>query len=114
MGVSLAKGGNVSLTKEAPGLTSVLVGLGWDVRLSHIVPTGNYGYPSLFMNFADEIVPALAEYGAGARWYFLPTERLWLNPELLRVNHAPYSGAFTPYTAGLNGWAPMLQAVLAF
>ena len=32
MGVSLAKGGNVSLTKEAPGLTSVLVGLGWDVR----------------------------------------------------------------------------------
>jgi tellurium resistance protein TerD len=32
VGVSLAKGGNVSLTKEAPGLTSVLVGLGWDVR----------------------------------------------------------------------------------
>ena len=32
MGVSLAKGGNVSLSKEAPGLTSVLVGLGWDVR----------------------------------------------------------------------------------
>ncbi|MCX5214185.1 TerD family protein [Kitasatospora sp. NBC_00240] len=32
MGVSLAKGGNVSLTKEAPGLTAVIVGLGWDVR----------------------------------------------------------------------------------
>jgi tellurium resistance protein TerD len=32
VGVSLAKGGNVSLTKEAPGLTNVLVGLGWDVR----------------------------------------------------------------------------------
>lgn len=32
MGVSLAKGGNVSLTKEAPGLTAVVVGLGWDVR----------------------------------------------------------------------------------
>ncbi|MFF5933630.1 TerD family protein [Streptomyces sp. NPDC012508] len=32
MGVSLAKGGNVSLSKEAPGLTAVLVGLGWDVR----------------------------------------------------------------------------------
>lgn len=32
MGVSLAKGGNVSLNKEAPGLTAVLVGLGWDVR----------------------------------------------------------------------------------
>jgi len=32
MGVSLAKGGNVSLTKEAPGLKAVLVGLGWDAR----------------------------------------------------------------------------------
>ncbi|GAC55517.1 TerD family protein [Gordonia amicalis] len=32
MGVSLSKGGNVSLTKEAPGLTAVSVGLGWDIR----------------------------------------------------------------------------------
>ena len=32
MGVSLGKGGNVSLSKEAPGLSAVLVGLGWDVR----------------------------------------------------------------------------------
>jgi tellurium resistance protein TerD len=32
MSVSLSKGGNVSLSKEAPGLTAVLVGLGWDVR----------------------------------------------------------------------------------
>lgn len=32
MGVSLSKGGNVSLSKEAPGLTNVVVGLGWDVR----------------------------------------------------------------------------------
>ncbi|GIJ50909.1 chemical-damaging agent resistance protein C [Virgisporangium aliadipatigenens] len=32
MGVSLSKGGNVSLTKAAPGLTAVNVGLGWDVR----------------------------------------------------------------------------------
>jgi len=32
VGVSLSKGGNVSLTKEAPGLTAVVVGLGWDVR----------------------------------------------------------------------------------
>ncbi|MER8014433.1 TerD family protein [Streptomyces griseoluteus] len=37
MGVSLSKGGNVSLTKEAPGLTAVIVGLGWDVRTT----TGN-------------------------------------------------------------------------
>ena len=32
MGVNLTKGGNVSLTKQAPGLTSVVVGLGWDAR----------------------------------------------------------------------------------
>ncbi|MFF7249593.1 TerD family protein [Embleya sp. NPDC008237] len=32
MAVSLSKGGNVSLTKEAPGLTAVVVGLGWDLR----------------------------------------------------------------------------------
>jgi tellurium resistance protein TerD len=32
VGVSLTKGGNVSLTKEAPGLTAVTVGLGWDAR----------------------------------------------------------------------------------
>ncbi len=32
MGVSLTKGGNVSLTKQAPGLNTVSVGLGWDLR----------------------------------------------------------------------------------
>ncbi|RQR58861.1 TerD family protein [Burkholderia sp. Bp9126] len=34
MAVSLSKGGNVSLTKEAPGLSEVLVGLGWDPRVT--------------------------------------------------------------------------------
>ena len=32
MAVSLSKGQNVSLSKEAPGLKKVLFGLGWDVR----------------------------------------------------------------------------------
>ena len=32
MAVSLSKGGNVSLSKEAPGLKDILVGLGWDAR----------------------------------------------------------------------------------
>jgi len=30
--VSLVKGGNISLSKEAPGLSKVLLGLGWDAR----------------------------------------------------------------------------------
>jgi len=55
-----------------------------------------------------------SEYAGGVKWFFLPTERLWLMGELMRVNRAPYSGAFTPYTAGMNGWVPMLQTVLAF
>jgi hypothetical protein len=56
------------------------------------------------------------EYGGGAKWYILPTERLWMTAELFHIGngHAPYSGAFTPYTAGMNGWTPMLQTVLAF
>lgn len=54
------------------------------------------------------------EYGGGIKWFFLPTERLWLNAELFRVNKAPYSGSFTPYTTGMTGWVPMLQAVIAF
>ncbi len=54
------------------------------------------------------------EYGGGVKWHFLPTERLWLNGEVFQIERAPYSGAFTPYTAGMTGWVPMLQTVLAF
>jgi len=32
MALSLSKGGNLSLTKADPGLTKILVGLGWDAR----------------------------------------------------------------------------------
>ena len=32
MAISLQKGGNVNLSKEAPGLAKIVVGLGWDVR----------------------------------------------------------------------------------
>jgi tellurium resistance protein TerD len=32
MAVSLTKGGNVSLTKEAPTMKTTMVGLGWDAR----------------------------------------------------------------------------------
>ncbi|MDR0281577.1 MAG: TerD family protein [Paucimonas sp.] len=34
MAVSLSKGGNVSLTKEVPGLSEVIVGLCWDPRVT--------------------------------------------------------------------------------
>jgi len=54
------------------------------------------------------------EYAGGVKWHFLPTERLWLSGEVMRVNKVPYGGTFTPYTAGLTGWVPMIQTVLAF
>jgi hypothetical protein len=69
-----------------------------------------YGRGSMvFGEFGDSWEAAI-----GAKWYFLPTERLWLAAELMRVDGAPYGGTFTPYTAGLTGWVPMLQTVLAF
>jgi len=54
------------------------------------------------------------EVAGGAKWYLLPTERLWITGELMKVHKAPYGGAFTPYTAGLKGWVPMMQIILAF
>ena len=55
------------------------------------------------------------EYGGGLRWYYLPTERLWLNAELVHITGgAPYSGTFTPYSSGITNWVPMIQAYIAF
>ncbi len=54
------------------------------------------------------------EYGAGLKYFYVPSERLWFSAEVFHVSKAPYSGTFTPYTAGMTGWVPMLQAVLAF
>ena len=34
MAISLQKGGNVNLSKEAPGLKKVIIGLGWEPRAS--------------------------------------------------------------------------------
>lgn len=34
MAISLVKGGNVNLSKEAPGLTDITVGLGWNPRVT--------------------------------------------------------------------------------
>lgn len=41
-------------------------GDGWDVRLSHVVPLGNYGYPSLYKNFPAEHLQPLNDFGGGA------------------------------------------------
>ncbi|PQA54372.1 DUF7133 domain-containing protein [Siphonobacter curvatus] len=41
-------------------------GGGWNVRFSHLLQTGEYGYPTLFMHFTDEIIPALVDVGGGS------------------------------------------------
>ena len=40
-------------------------GAGWDVRVSHLIQTADYGYPLRFANFPDEIMPPLGAYGQG-------------------------------------------------
>jgi hypothetical protein len=54
------------------------------------------------------------EYAGGVKWYFVPTNRLWLSAEVMKVHKSPYGATFTPYTAGMNGWVPMVQSVIAF
>ncbi|NCG55353.1 MAG: heme-binding protein, partial [Proteobacteria bacterium] len=41
-------------------------GGGWNVRFIHHIQSGEYGYPMLFKNFTDEIIPALADLGGGS------------------------------------------------
>jgi putative membrane-bound dehydrogenase-like protein len=40
-------------------------GGGWDVRVSHLMQTADYGYSQRFANFPDEIMPPLGTYGQG-------------------------------------------------
>lgn len=60
MGVSLKKGGNVSLTKEAPTMKTAIAGLGWDMRV-----TDGSAFDldaSVFMVGADEKVISDASF----------------------------------------------------
>jgi putative membrane-bound dehydrogenase-like protein len=41
-------------------------GGGWNVRVSHILQGAEYGYPSRYINYADETMPPLADYGGGS------------------------------------------------
>jgi putative heme-binding domain-containing protein len=41
-------------------------GGGWNVRFSHVIQSGEYGYPSRFINFTEETMPTLADYGGGS------------------------------------------------
>ena len=52
-------------------------GGGWNIRFLHHLQSGEYGYPSLFKNFTDEIIPALVDVGGGSGTgsYFMDDNR---------------------------------------
>ena len=41
-------------------------GGGWNIRFSHQLQTGEYGYPLLFKHYTEEIIPALVDVGGGS------------------------------------------------
>ncbi len=41
-------------------------GNGWGSRVTHMQRGANYGYPNLFKNYADELIPPVADYGGGS------------------------------------------------
>lgn len=41
-------------------------GGGWNIRFSHHIQSGEYGYPVLFKHFTNEIIPGLADLGGGS------------------------------------------------
>lgn len=41
-------------------------GGGWDVRFHHFTGLEDHGYPRLYINFNDEIIQPLADYGGGS------------------------------------------------
>lgn len=41
-------------------------GGGWNIRFSHHIQSGEYGYPILFKHFTEEIIPALVDLGGGS------------------------------------------------
>jgi putative heme-binding domain-containing protein len=61
-------------------------GGGWNIRFSHHLQSGEYGYPVLFQHFTDEILPALVDVGGGSGTGALfMDEPTW--PE--KYNHVP-------------------------
>jgi HEAT repeat protein len=56
-------------------------GDGWWSRVAHLERNANYGYPSFYVNFEDEMIPCIADYGSGSATgsYFVQDAR-WPAP----------------------------------
>ena len=84
-------------------------GGGWNIRFSHQIQSGEYGYPVLFKHFTEEIIPALVDLGGGsgtgalfidndtwpAKYNHVPMMADWGRSELYIHRLTPDNGSYT-------------------
>ncbi len=99
-------------------------GGGWNVRFHHFSGMTHHGYPSLFINFPEETVAPLADFGGGSG-----AGAMWLDEPGIpaKWNDAPYTGdygrrgfflhrltpkgaTFEPIQPGTSGNEPFFQS----
>ena len=82
-------------------------GGGWNVRLNHITAMAQYGYPSLYKNFNDEIMQPLANYGGGsgtgALYLHEPGFPDHLSDTLLTADYGKNQGSIFFHPMSANG-----------
>lgn len=84
-------------------------GGGWNIRFSHMIQSGEYGYPVWFKHFTEEMIPALVDLGGGsgtgalymdeptwpAEYNHIPMMADWGRSELYIHRLTPDKGTFT-------------------
>ncbi len=84
-------------------------GGGWDMRFHHFTGLEEHGYPSLYMNFGEEAIPPIGNYGGGsgcgaawldepgfpAGYQNVPLTADWGKEWIFRHEIAPEGGTFT-------------------
>lgn len=84
-------------------------GGGWNIRFSHQIQSGEYGYPVLWRHFTEEIIPALVDLGGGSgtgalfmdeptwpdQYNHVPMMADWGRSELYIHRLTPVGGTFT-------------------
>jgi putative heme-binding domain-containing protein len=79
----------------------------WNVRLNHITSMAHFGYPSLYMNFKNEIMKPLADFGGGsgtaALYLHEPGFPDHVSDTLLTGDHVKNQGAVFSHPLSPNG-----------
>lgn len=100
-------------------------GAGWNIRFSHQIQSGEYGYPLLFKHFTEEILPGLVDVGGGsgtgslfmdeptwpAKYNQVPMMADWGNSMLYIHRVTPDGASFTQKMRPLLSW-PKLQTLM--